>query len=287
MTLMASKRTASQWYYDNFGTNPSATPGTSVTPGATNAEGSWTQIASGANIAFDVVGFYLQVSGGAASTAAKNHLLDVGVDPAGGTSYTAVISNLQVGASPLTTAAGIVAHYFPLGIRAGSSVAVRVQGSNGTAGTVRVNARFYGKNSRPELMPVGQYSQTFGTITNSNGNAFTPGTAADGSWVDLGAVTAARPLWWWQLGYSIDNGTITAEYTYIDLAWGDGSNKSIISRMVHGGTTGEVAAFITANHLTPEECYQPVPAGANIYVRGRCNNAPDTGYHATVIGIGG
>ncbi len=287
MTLYVPRRAAAQWYYDNFGTNPAATLGTSVTPGASDSEGSWKQIASSANIANNVVGFYLQVTGGATSAAAKNHLLDVGVDPAGGTSYTAVISNLQVGASPAMTAAGMVCHYFPLGIKAGSSVAVRVQGSNATAGTVRVLARFYGKASRPELMPVGQYSQTFGTITNSNGNAFTPGNAADGSWVDLGAVTADKPLWWWQLGYSIDNGTITAEYTYIDLAWGDGSNKHIISRMVHGGTTGEVASFITANHMTPEECYQPVPAGANIYIRGRANNSPDTGYHATVVGIGG
>ena len=287
MTLHVPRRAAAQWYYDNFGTNPSATLGTSVTPGATNAEGSWTQIASSANIANDVVGFYIQVTGGATSAAAKNHLLDVGVDPAGGTSYTAVISNLQVGASPAMTAAGLVCHYFPLGIKAGSSVAVRVQGSNGTAGTVRVVARFYGKVSRPELMPVGRYSQTFGTITDSNGQSFTPGNAADGSWVDLGAVTTDKPLWWWQLGFSIDNGTITAEYTYIDLAWGDASNKRIISRMVHGGTTSEVAAFITANHMTPEECYWPVPAGANIYIRGRCNNAPDTGYHATVVGIGG
>jgi hypothetical protein len=31
----------------------------------------------------------------------------------------------------------------------------------------------------------------------------------------------------------------------------------------------------------------PVPAGVNIYIRGRCNGAPDTGYNATVIGIGG
>ncbi len=271
--------------FDNWGTNPSATPGTSVTPGASNAEGSWTQIASSANIAQDCYWLYLQVSGGATSAAAKPQLLDIGVDPAGGTSYTAVISNLAVGASPLLTAAGLRPFVFPLFIKAGSSVAVRVQGANATAGTVRAIARFYGQPSNPAAVPTGMFSQTFGTITNSNGASFTPGNAADGSWVDLGAVTL--PLWWFQLGYQIDNGTITAEYTYVEVAFGDASNKHTILKTMHGGTTGETCGLAVVPCLGLYEAYRPVPAGANIYVRGRCNNAPDTGYNATVIGIGG
>lgn len=271
--------------YDNWGANPSATPGTSVTPGASNAEGSWTEIASGASLSQDCYWLSLQISGGASSAAAKNQLLDVGVDPAGGTSYTAFLSNLQVGASPLLTAAGLRPFTFPMFVRAGSSVAVRVQGSNATAGTVRAIASLFGQPDRPELAPLGTTSQTFGTVTNSSGQSFTPGNAADGSWVDLGSVSA--PLWWWQVGYGIDNGTITAEYTYIDVAFGDGTNKHIISRVMHGGTTGETCGLALADQLGAYSAFCPVPAGANIYVRGRCNNAPDSGYHATVVGIGG
>lgn len=271
--------------YDNWGANPASTIGTSVTPGASNAEGSWTQIASSANIAQDCYWLYLQIHSGATSAAAKNHLLDIGVDPAGGTSYTAIISNLQCGASPALSAAGAKEHIFPFFIKAGSSVAVRIQGSNATAGTVRVAARFYGQPTRPEAVPVGNISETFGTITNSNGNAFTPGNAADGSWVDLGATT--YPLWWWQMGYGVDNATITAEYTYIEVAWGDGTNKVPMFKVMHGGTTGETAGLAAQTQMLSCAAYNPVPAGANIYIRGRCNNAPDTGYHATVIGIGG
>jgi len=283
--LLPSGFSAYGFTYDNWGSNPSATIGTAVTPGATNAEGSWTQIASGANIAQDCYWLQLQVSGGATSTAAKNQLLDIGVDPAGGTSYVAVVSNLQIGASPLLTAAGLREHLFPYFIKSGSAVAVRIQGSNGTAGTVRVAARFFGQPSRPECVPVGMVSETLGSITNSSGQSFTPGNAADGSWADLGATT--RALWWWQVGYCIDNGTITAEYTYIDVAWGDASNKHVIFRVMHGGTTGETAGLAAQTHMLACAAYQPVPAGANIYIRGRCNNAPDTGYHATVVGIGG
>lgn len=271
--------------YDNWGANPSATIGTSLVPGALNAEGSWSQIASSANIAQDCYWLYIQVHTGATAAAIKNQLLDIGVDPAGGTSYTAIISNLQIGASPALTVAGNREYVFPFFIAAGSSVAVRVQGSNSTAGTVRVAARFYGHPTRPEAVPVGSFSQTFGTITNSSGQSFTPGSAVDGAWTDLGAVTS--DLWWFQMGYGIDNATITAEYTYIEVAWGDSTNKHTMFKVMHGGTTGETCGLGAQTSLLACAAFNPVPAGSNIYIRGRCNNAPDTGYHATVIGIGG
>lgn len=271
--------------FDNWGANPSATIGTSVTPGASNAEGSWTQIASSANIAEDCYWLYVQIHTGATSGAAKNQLLDIGIDPAGGTSYTAFLSNLAVGASPALSAAGAREHVFPIFIKAGSSVAVRIQGSNATAGTVRVAARFYGRPTRPEVVPRGARSQTFGTITNSNGSSVTPGNAADGSWVDLGAVS--QPLWWWQIGYQVDNTTITAEYTYLEVAWGDASNKIRMFKVMHGGTTSETCGLAAQTQMLAAAAYNPVPAGANIYVRARCNNSPDTGYNVTVVGIGG
>lgn len=287
MALYAPLSSSLNWSYDNWGANPSATPGTSVTPGASDAEGSWTQIASSANIANDVYGFHIRVSGGATAATNKNHELDIGVDPAGGTSYTAVISNLQVGSSPAFTAAGNKEYFFPFFIKAGSSVAVRVQGDAATAGTVRVAAKFWGQPSAPWRLPVGTISETFGgdvTFT-SRGTSITPGNAADGSWVDLGATT--YPLWWWQVGHGIANTTVTAQYTYIEVAYGDGSNKITIAKIMHVGTTGETTGIGLQPHLTWHESYHPVPAGANIYVRGRCNTTPDTGYHVSVVGIGG
>lgn len=270
--------------YDNWGTNPSATPGTSVIPGATNAEGSWTQVASSANIAQDVVGFSLQVTNGATSGQQKSHLLDVGIDPAGGTSYTAAISNIVCGQSGSVIALSGHNFYFPLSIKSGSSVAVRVQGNNGTAGTVRVAVRFHGQVSGALALPCGWFSETIGTITNSSGNSFTPGNAADGSWASLGTTT--NPMWWWQLGYQISNSSTSLHATYIDLAWGDGSNKHLIKRLLHGGnTTEQIGDFLGAN-LNPFESYCPTPAGATLYVRGRCSAAPDTGYDAVAIGIG-
>ncbi len=271
--------------FDNFGSQPQQNPGTSVTPGASNAEGSWTQVASSSNIAQDVYGLFLLVTGGATGGAQRSHLLDVGVDSAGGTSYVSVIDNIVCGTSG--GVAGNCGHpfFFPLFIKAGSSVAVRAQGDNATAGSLFVAVKFFGQPSNPAAVPVGSFSETIGTITNSGGVSFTPGNATAGSWVSLG--TTAKAMWWWQLAYQVSNATITAEHCYIDLAFGDATNKQIILRRQHSGNPSEQIGSVTQDMLTPWGAYCPVPAGAEIWVRGHCNNAPDSGYNAVAIGVGG
>ena len=134
------------------------------------------------------------------------------------------------------------------------------------------------------LFPVGQYAETIG-VSGSNGTAFTPGNAADGAWASLGTTT--RECWWWQLAYQISNGTITSEYTYIELAYGDASNKVVIMRHMHAANTSEGIGTPLNENLIAHAAYCRVPAGSNLYARGRCNNAPDTGYQAAAIGIGG
>ena len=275
------------WTYSNEDANPptTSTVGLSVTPGASSAEGSWTQIATGGNIANDVYWIWIHVSAGSTNAASKPHLLDVGVDNAGGSSYTAVVSNIVCGAAAAQTAMG-AGHYFffPMYIKSGSSVAVRIQGGNATAGTVRIVAKFYGQPSNPELVPTACYSETIGTITNSDGVTFTPGTTADGTWTSLGTTTLN--LWWWQLGYQVSNGTITVEGTYIDLAVGDGTNFHQIKRLYHIGGTSEFIGSLRHGNLMFTECYCPVKAGSTMYVRGRCSDAPDTGYNAVAVGFG-
>lgn len=284
--LARPRASATFWSYDNWGANPSNSIGTSITPGASNALGSWTQLASAASISQEVVAMDVQIHASSASGLAKNQLLDIGIDPAGGTSYTAIISNFQMGAAPALSAAGCREHYFPIRIPAGASVAARIRGSNATAGTARIAVRFYGRPSNGPALPSGSYSETLGAVTaTSKGTDFTPGNAADGSWVDLGATS--RDMWWWQIGYGIDNTTITAEYTYIEIAYGDASNKDSIFKVMHGGTTAETCGLAAQTQLIWHAAYCPVKAGDHIYIRGRCNNAPDTGYHATVLGIGG
>lgn len=285
--LAANKLGYYSFTYDNWGTNPAATPGLSVTPTGSNSEGSYTShvLATGANLAQDICGLYLRVSD-ASATGDRSMIMDIGVDPAGGTSYSELISNIVMGDAPLATqTGGGIDFFFPIKIKAGSQVACRVQAANATPGTVRVCAKFYGQPSSPESFPCGTFSETIGTITNSGGQSFTPGNASDGAWQSLG--TTSKAMWWWQLAYQITNSTITAEYTYIELAYGDGSNKHTIIRIMNGGTTSETIGPLLRGNMVFFEAFHPVPAGATLYVRGRTNNAPDSGYNAVAIGIGG
>lgn len=270
---------------DNWDTNPTSNIGTSVVPGASNVEGSWTQIASSATIAEDCYWMALHVHSGAVASQSRSQILDIGIDPAGGTSYTAAIENLDIASSG--PPAGPMGYQFllPWYVSAGSSIAARIQGSHATAGTVRVAARWWGSPSRPEAAPRGSIAQTFGTIASSAGTSFTPGNAADGSWVSLG--TASSALWWLQLCAARAATTLTNEYTYVDLAVGDATNKRIIARTLNLAATTERVQTWPAQNLTFAASYCPIPSGAELWVRGRCDNAPDSGYHATVIGIGG
>lgn len=265
---------------------PTLTPGTSVVPGASNVEGSFTQVASGANIAQDIYQVNLWVCIGATVTNSKQHLLDIGIDPAGGTSYTTIpISNIVCGNSLGLTGPSAIAglfFQFPIFISAGSSVAVRIQGSNATAGTVRVAVDFFGQPSHPEMIRVGQYSETIGAITNSSGVAFTPGNSgAEGTWVSLGTTT--RALWWWQLCCQCDNAAQANLVYAMDLAVGDGtSQKIIIENLPMFTTTGEATSSTFA-----AGCFCGVPAGAELWVRGSCSGTTDTGWNAVAVGVGG
>jgi hypothetical protein len=205
--------------------------------------------------------------------------------PAGGTSYTAIISNIVCGQTQAVTT-GWDAFVFPIFIKAGSSVAVRVQGSHSTAGTVRVVADFFGRPTNPEMVPCGSYSETIGTITNSNGTSITPGNAAEGSWTSLG--TTANDLWHWQIGVQVNNATIAAQYASVDLAYGDASNKEIILEDVAIGFYGpaEIKAWTLNGRALCRAC-RYVPGGSTIYARARCSTAPASGYNVTAIGIGG
>jgi hypothetical protein len=272
---------------DNWGTNPSNQPGTTVTPGTSGAEGSWTECISDTLVTEDLVALHITVMQATAATAPRNMFLDIGIDPAGGTSYVVLLENIVCG-DPYS-AAPAQQWFFPILIPAGSAIAARIRGVSATPGTQKVALRGWGRSSAPETMPVAQFSQTLGVTetTAVDATAFTPGNAADGTWASLGATS--RDLWWWQLGYQIDNATITAEFTYIDLGYGDGTSggTTTIHRLMHSGSTSEYVTPILGTWAIWPASYCPLPAGTTMYVRGRCNNAPDTGYQAGVVALGG
>ena len=254
---------------------PTTTPGTAITPG-TSGKGSWGQIASALDN--DVYEIWLWVNANNANSGARTTVVDIGVDPAGGTNYTSVINDIIVSEADAAVAGGRW-YRFLFYIKSGSTVGARAYSNN--SATVAVAGMFFGLPTHPELLRAGQYSETIGTSTYL-GTSFTPGTSgAWGSWASLGTTT--RPLWHWNLGVGINNGTITSLMYFVELAVGDGTNYyTIIEKMpIFLKSTNETLASPMFDN------FYEVPAGATLYVRGSCSGTPVTGFGASAIGIGG
>lgn len=276
MTLALPFATSFGFSYRNEAGGSTA-PGTQVTPGASGAEGNWTQIAASSDIAGDVEYLLLGVSNGAINATQKDHLVDIGYDPAGGTSYTERISDVNAGASAVAGNGGRW-FQFPLFIPAGSSVAARVKGSASTANTVRIFAQMWGDISHPDLWKRAGHYESVG-ISGSAGTTFTPGTNSFGSWVDLGALV--QDCFWFQTGLGISSSTLNAEATRVQMAVGNGTNYEVINDfIVQTGTSETIGSPIQS------PCTRMVSAGSHLYVRGYCGGTPASGYHASAHCMG-
>lgn len=285
--LVVPRAATSFFQVDNWGTNPSATPGTSVTPGGSGAEGTYTSCIASGSVTEDLVGILIRLSDMSSTTGvANNTFVDIGIDPAGGSSYTTLIENIVCGGVGPITAVNGREMFFPIFIPSGSTIAARARRVSATAGTMRVAIKGYGRRGWPEMFPVGSYCETLGVTETAavDATAVTPGNAANGTWTSIGTLT--RSAWWWNVGYQIDNTAVTAEYTYVELGYGDGTNMTSIHKFMHGGNTTEQVGVVM-EPLDPYAGYCPVAAGETLYVRMRCLNAPDTGYQAAVYGVGG
>lgn len=265
------------WWY-SLQTTPSTTPGVAVTPGS-GSEGSYVQLASGANLAQDCYGIRLWFVAGNTTGTIRDILADIGLDPAGGTSYSQIggIDNIFVPQSASAVNSGRW-FYFPLFIKAGTSVGVRGQ-ANSTS-TFRCAAWFFGRPTYPENIAVGQYAETIG-VSGNGGTPYTNGnSAAWGSWTSLGTTT--RPCWYWQLAFGHNVGTTTSQMYFAELGYGDGSNMVTIIPCMPMFNPG--SAEMSSNPLL--QGYWEVPAGGTLYVRGSASGTAET-TEAVAIGIGG
>lgn len=269
--------------YTNQANGGSATgPGQSITPGASDVEGSaWTEIGPDASITSDIYYISIIINTGSTGSASKQHLLDIAYDPTGGTTYNRFLfQDLACGGSSNLTGGAGRAFHFPCYVPAGSAIAARIQGSNATAGTVVCLAYFYGKPSRPELWRPAAYSETLGYTSGTLGTSFTPGNATFGSWASLGTTT--KKHFWAQLGIQVDNGTAALDGMRSQLGIGDGTNMHVIIDNYLTTSTNE-----TVSHPLQQPCTWEIPAGAELWVRGSNEGAPVSGYNATAVLFGG
>ena len=272
-----------KWWVSNGASRPAATYGTALTPGTAPTFGSWTQLMSGATVAQDVFGIMINFNSFSTSATTRNVLVDIGVDNAGGTSYRTVIPYLIAGhAAPYTVGSGGQWYYFPLFIKAGSSIAARAMGNVVTAGRCMITV--FGQPKRPDSVRVGSRVFSFGEdTTNAIGTAVTLGTTGDGAWAQAGSATP-MPLWWWQAGYTCADTTMTAAMIHLDCSAGDATNKKIL---IQDSPLVTTSAEQISNLPTTVGCVANVAAGQNVYVRGQSSATADSTPTMMAWGLGG
>lgn len=261
--------------------------GTSITPGASDAKGSWAEIMSDTLITDDAYGIAVWVHSNNVSATARPTLVDIGFDPTGGTTWQVLIPDLNACcAGSMNSGVGAAfSYYFPLFIKAGTALAARAQVGDTTAGTLRVVCKVYMKPSRPEQLRFGSWVQAIGIDSaNSRGTLFTPGTASYGSWTTLGT-GLAKDAWWWQASASLDDTAMNAMTLLMDIGAGTtGSQRILLNNMVHVCNSGEVMGMYPP---PPYECVHEVPAGTELWARGYATIASNDNESACVYALGG
>lgn len=261
-------------------TRPAAANGTSVTPG-TGAYGTYAQV--GSDLVDDAYGLLININSNSASAASRNTVVKIGIDPAGGTTYTDRITGLLAGgASTYAVTGGGVWYYFPLFVPAGAAIAAAAFGTVTTA--LRVGIIALQRPANPALVRCASYAETLG-ITGTAGTSVTPGTTSEGAWTSIG--TTARRLWWWQASLQVPSGDTAwnAATMHLDLGVGDGTaggTSVIIQDLPIVFSTAEVLA----NPPLTAGVEWAVPAGSSLYVRAQSSGTLDT-YTAAVYGAGG
>lgn len=252
--------------------------GVSVTP-AQNAYGSYVQLFSGAAVTDDVYEIWITINNVAVSTVARDCVVSVGLDAAGGTSYTSLVDLIGGPAAGYTTLFGTT-YRFPLFIKAGTSIAVAGAINSATLTAFNVMCRLYCRPEDPSSLYVGTYIDQYGvTIGSSAGTGITEGAASEGTYVALGTLT--RPCSWIDFGLGVNNNNMTASFPEVDIAIGDGSNKRVVIPN---------APTIT---LTSEQIAKP-PAGRHckgstndiIYGRAQSSGSGNTGTSLAAYVVG-
>lgn len=266
------------------GTAPLPNSGTTITP-AENTYGSYASVLSATSD--DAYVIEIEASNNNVSGQARDTLLTIGFDPAGGTSFTDTINHLLVGAASnyfsLSEGGRGICYRFPLFVKAGTSIGAKASVNNATVGTLKCRIRVFAKPTRPELMRVGKFVRTFGEVTaTSKGTDVTPGTATDGTYVQLGSALA-EPLWYWEFGVGINNGAVNQNAHHIDVAVGDATNKK---RVIRDAFMQLRAVEVWEKHFVGE--YGSGATGDLVYGRIQLgDNSASTGYSMAAYGVGG
>lgn len=279
------------------GTQPNALTarwGTAITPGTSNAYGSYTSVMSGATLTDDAFLIEVIISTAFVSASDRGMLVTIGFDPAGGTSFGGLggvtgneISDLLCSSAyywfQYGAAGGGHRFRFPVFIKAGTSIGAKAQTNSATAGNVDVAVVAYCKPSHPELIRAGSFVRTFGAnTTTTDGVSVTPGQASEGSWTEIG--TAADDLWYLETGIGARSSAQADSAVHTDISIGDATNKRVIAPNLYTLVTSSEA---TCRSDGPAGAHAAIKSGDKIYARSQASTNLPVGFSIACYGVGG
>jgi hypothetical protein len=247
----------------------SATFGTQVASGVSSADGS--DIAVLSALSHDAEYLRLAFSANPTAGVDNNALMDILIDPAGGTSWSVLIPSLAVGGlsphggSAVSPQSGPSGWYdFPLWIPAGATLGARARNAGGTNQTFSVAMFAYGGNRNPTSWWCGQRVSAIGTDpANSRGSSHTPGASGSfSSWANFGSTLgeACGAVQWAVMGEHVSNWALSRCY---EFEFGVGSVR-------YGGPFLRALSASEFGTWWPQgPLFHQFPAGTQFMCRGR------------------
>lgn len=275
----------------NNNTNAASTNfGRTVTSGNAGVKGAWTNLMPSTYSYIDpgdsttqVLSkdcYFLEIIIGEDSSntpVGKPCIADFGVDSDGGSNFKIKIKDLIVGPAGFAYNSSNIVYKFPIYIKAGSSIGMRIQSETTGTRNFRVGIRYFGLPSNKESIFTGNYIETIGQ-SGVGGTSFTFGENVYGAWASLGTTT--KKLSYWNLGVTFNNSAIVARTSYINFAYGT-HKKIIIPNMFIFTTSVERIGYANMG------VYHTIPAGTELFVQGATVTVSSmSGFSAMAYGVG-
>lgn len=237
----------------------------SATP---HTKGSWVQLAASAGFDVYLVGVTTRdmTSNGVDTSA----LLDIGIDTAGGSSYTAVIPNILVGHSNADDGRTV---WFPIYIPAGSSVGARMQCIVGSQ-TGRVGVQMLGGINPNNPRRFRSSITTYG-ITEASSSGVSPpnpsATNTKSTWQNVGTASRSHQGFVVACQGAADAMPGSDGLLDIGIDTAGGSSYTTIVGNVFVHTVGTERIFT----VDPMSCLlsRPIPSGSTIGIRSQGTDA--------------
>ena len=230
-----------------------------------HTKGAWVDVLSAT--AFE--GFHLEVSveNTRASNTDTSALADIGIDAAGGTSYTVLVPNILIGHAKETE--GARGFQIPVYIPTGSTVAARTQ-SIVTSDTALIGVVLHGGVPADNPLPAHGLVVDYGTtIASSSGT--TPANASlhtKGAWVELTSATT-HPHRGLSVAVQGSDDVMGTRRHLFDIATGAATSEVVLIENMYVESSG---GEIVTSYLPVAGMFQrPIAEGTRLAVRSQAN----------------